>query len=262
MLAGHRYYQPQTRRWVNRDPIGYDGGINLYEYAGNDPVNEADPDGNGSSPIGQFLSGALSEVVSIDKASLEQTFVPSLYYAQVSTALSQSIATKGAKGTAVAIVQGIRHNYTDAFDPKASYYARGSSAVNVAQAFVGIVAGVGLAGAARGGAIAVDESAATVSTEGAVAAEIHPRDISQSISDSLRRAASRSFRFNAELELISPEDRELAAQMYEKLAEHTLKSQNLTRLYNLERAKFLRGQVDHILTPIQAFAKEYGIPNE
>ncbi len=34
VLAGHRYYQPQTRRWLNRDPIGYAGGMNLFEYAG------------------------------------------------------------------------------------------------------------------------------------------------------------------------------------------------------------------------------------
>jgi RHS repeat-associated protein len=47
VLAGHRYYSPFTRRWMNRDPIGYDGGTNLYEYSGDDPVNEIDPSGNG-----------------------------------------------------------------------------------------------------------------------------------------------------------------------------------------------------------------------
>jgi RHS repeat-associated protein len=41
----HRYYDPGTGRFVNRDPIGYNGGVNLYGFAGGNPVNESDPDG-------------------------------------------------------------------------------------------------------------------------------------------------------------------------------------------------------------------------
>jgi len=37
-LLGHRYYDPSTGRFVTRDPIGYGGGINLYGFAGNNPV--------------------------------------------------------------------------------------------------------------------------------------------------------------------------------------------------------------------------------
>jgi hypothetical protein len=33
-------------RFLNRDPIGTQGGENLYEYAGDDPVNEVDPSGD------------------------------------------------------------------------------------------------------------------------------------------------------------------------------------------------------------------------
>ncbi len=44
-LLTHRYYDAGAGRFVTRDPIGYTGGINLYGFAGNNPVNESDPSG-------------------------------------------------------------------------------------------------------------------------------------------------------------------------------------------------------------------------
>jgi type VI secretion system secreted protein VgrG len=39
----HRYYDPRTGRYLRADPIGLLGGINLYSYVLNDPVNIVDP---------------------------------------------------------------------------------------------------------------------------------------------------------------------------------------------------------------------------
>ncbi len=39
---GHRYYDPRQGRFINRDPIGEEGGINLYGFVGNNPVNAID----------------------------------------------------------------------------------------------------------------------------------------------------------------------------------------------------------------------------
>ncbi len=39
---GYRYYNPETGRWLNRDPIGERGGVNLYGFVGNNPVNQID----------------------------------------------------------------------------------------------------------------------------------------------------------------------------------------------------------------------------
>ena len=41
----HRYYDPYFGRFLTRDPISYNGGINLYGYTANDPVNFVDPRG-------------------------------------------------------------------------------------------------------------------------------------------------------------------------------------------------------------------------
>ena len=41
----HRLYDTQTGRFLNEDPLGIAGGMNLYTFAGDDPVNGRDPMG-------------------------------------------------------------------------------------------------------------------------------------------------------------------------------------------------------------------------
>ena len=41
----HRYYDPNTGRWTERDPTGLDGGVNIYQYVNGDPVMGSDPSG-------------------------------------------------------------------------------------------------------------------------------------------------------------------------------------------------------------------------
>ena len=50
MMMGHRFYDPSgpgggTGRFLNRDPIGFGGGLNLFAYAGGSPTVAADASG-------------------------------------------------------------------------------------------------------------------------------------------------------------------------------------------------------------------------
>jgi RHS repeat-associated protein len=45
-----RYYDPRIGRFISEDPIGFDGGQNLYAFANNNPVNVTDPLGLKGNP--------------------------------------------------------------------------------------------------------------------------------------------------------------------------------------------------------------------
>ncbi len=53
---GYRFYSPYQRRWLNRDPLQEQGGINLYAYVNGDPLGYVDPDGRNA--IFAFAIGA------------------------------------------------------------------------------------------------------------------------------------------------------------------------------------------------------------
>jgi RHS repeat-associated protein len=40
-----RTYDPNLQCWIHRDPIGEQGGINLFQFVGNNPINLVDPYG-------------------------------------------------------------------------------------------------------------------------------------------------------------------------------------------------------------------------
>jgi RHS repeat-associated protein len=42
---GYRFYDPNTQRWLNRNPIMERGGVNLYVHVGNNPCDRRDPFG-------------------------------------------------------------------------------------------------------------------------------------------------------------------------------------------------------------------------
>jgi RHS repeat-associated protein len=47
---GFRFYDPNLQRWLNRDPLGEQGGVNLYNFVGSAPINLIDPHGECTIP--------------------------------------------------------------------------------------------------------------------------------------------------------------------------------------------------------------------
>jgi len=41
-ISGQRYYSPSLGRFINKDPIEEQGGLNLYGFCGNNSVNRWD----------------------------------------------------------------------------------------------------------------------------------------------------------------------------------------------------------------------------
>lgn len=63
LLLTHRFYDPATGRFVTRDPLSYAGGINLYGYVQNDPVNEKDPDGTNPPSVLEVVEDVVEDAV-------------------------------------------------------------------------------------------------------------------------------------------------------------------------------------------------------
>jgi RHS repeat-associated protein len=51
-LLGHRFYDEVNGRFINRDPIRYRGGLNIYEYANDSAPVHGDPFGFMSIIVG------------------------------------------------------------------------------------------------------------------------------------------------------------------------------------------------------------------
>lgn len=53
----NRYYEPATGRYVTEDPIGLEGGVNVYAYTGGAPYYYVDPSGQIWVLVGGFVGG-------------------------------------------------------------------------------------------------------------------------------------------------------------------------------------------------------------
>lgn len=73
----NRLFNPSLSRWTSRDPIGETGGINLYAFVENDPLNKADPFGlcsSGDPPmVGTIEAEALPVGIGVSNLTREDS---------------------------------------------------------------------------------------------------------------------------------------------------------------------------------------------
>lgn len=98
--VGARYYDPSTGRFLQRDPIGIAGGLNVYAYVLNAPTIGIDPTGHTGHGWWDGIKiglGAVGELVAY-----------SLIFATGATALTIGAGVVLAAVSAYAIYDGIR----------------------------------------------------------------------------------------------------------------------------------------------------------
>jgi RHS repeat-associated protein len=61
----NRYYDQRTGRWLTEDPIGVAGGVNLYQYVGNNPATYTDPFGLCPNCLAAALGAAVFGAVRV-----------------------------------------------------------------------------------------------------------------------------------------------------------------------------------------------------
>jgi hypothetical protein len=60
-----RHYDAETGRWTNKDPSLFAGGINLYGYSFNDPVNFTDSNGKNPVLVAVGIGAAVGAVANV-----------------------------------------------------------------------------------------------------------------------------------------------------------------------------------------------------
>jgi RHS repeat-associated protein len=71
---GARDYDPETGSFTRKDPSRFGGGENLYAYAGGDPINFVDPDGE--SVVGAVVGGLEGAIINYAEEGATQALDP------------------------------------------------------------------------------------------------------------------------------------------------------------------------------------------
>jgi uncharacterized protein RhaS with RHS repeats len=75
VISGYRYYSPDLGRWLNRDPLGEKGGINLYLFVSNSSLDKWDFLGRSVHPLGVTSPDKIIEAMKKNKYGRESVVI-------------------------------------------------------------------------------------------------------------------------------------------------------------------------------------------
>jgi RHS repeat-associated protein len=100
MYMRNRYYDPQSARFTQEDPIGIAGGLNVYGFAGGDPVSYSDPYGLAADDCTGILdclqAAAQGITTSLGEQGIVARSVRRAYHAVASTLDSDDVPARTA----------------------------------------------------------------------------------------------------------------------------------------------------------------------
>ena len=133
----YRAYNPALGRWLSRDPLGEEGGVNLLGFVGNSPVNSVDPDGRDNLSLhGQNAPVAATFIVSC-RGDVQVEWPPQDFFIHLA-----EWAYSGTPGPAIA---AIAHDTMLAADNEESKLERFSAGLRAGGTVVLALAGAGSA---------------------------------------------------------------------------------------------------------------------
>ncbi|MDP9804692.1 RHS repeat-associated core domain-containing protein [Acinetobacter calcoaceticus] len=71
----NRFYNPELGRYMEPDPIGLEGGLNPYAYAGSNPVMNVDPSGLSFSQMNDFMLSNTSGAPGLNLSNISINYV-------------------------------------------------------------------------------------------------------------------------------------------------------------------------------------------
>jgi RHS repeat-associated protein len=92
---GYRHYSPKLGRWVTRDPIGEQGGLNLLRYAANKPAIASDPRGLAATTQTEIIAAVLNGTLTPEEAA---------YLLHLTVAATEALVRAAAITAAIAAV--------------------------------------------------------------------------------------------------------------------------------------------------------------
>jgi RHS repeat-associated protein len=160
---GRRFYEPNLQRWLNRDPIGELGGLNLYAYSANNPINAIDAYGTDETTAksidalglafeGVSETGAAAWTIGVNNASANVTLYTSGWQTgNGSTTIVGTVGTFAKFSSASLTVVGIGYGFDEALTGKQSWVQFGGDTAVSGTAWGLSQSGLTIGGAEAGG---------------------------------------------------------------------------------------------------------------